>query len=38
VYEEDVIYVINSVERIRSLDVLKKIREEINNKEKPNCT
>jgi HEPN domain-containing protein len=38
VYEEDVIYVINSVERIRNLDALKNIREEINNKEKPNST
>jgi HEPN domain-containing protein len=38
VYEEDVIYVINSVEKIRSLDALKKIREEIDNKEKPDCT
>ncbi|MDR1105746.1 MAG: HEPN domain-containing protein [Treponema sp.] len=36
VYEEDVIYVINSVEKIRSLDTLKKIREEINNEEKSN--
>jgi HEPN domain-containing protein len=37
VYEEDVIYVMNSVEKIRNLDALKKIREEIKNKEKPGC-
>jgi hypothetical protein len=29
VYEEDVIYVIKSVEKIRCLDILKKTREEI---------
>ena len=29
VYEEDVIYVMKSVEKIRSLSILKKIREEI---------
>ena len=40
VYEEDVIYVIQSVEKIRSFDILKKIREEIikETDEKPNCT
>jgi hypothetical protein len=41
VYEEDLIYVINSIEKIRSLDIFQKIREEIikeDNKEKPNCT
>ena len=40
VYEEDVIYVIQSVEKIRNLDILKKIREEIikETDEKPNCT
>jgi HEPN domain-containing protein len=41
VYEEDLVYVINSVERIRNLDIFQKIREEIikeDNKEKPNCT
>jgi hypothetical protein len=41
VYEEDVIYVINSVEKMRNIDALKKIREETmkkdneNNKSKP---
>jgi HEPN domain-containing protein len=39
VYEEDVIYVIKSVEKIRGLDMLKKIREEIKETgEKPNRT
>ncbi|WP_461246391.1 HEPN domain-containing protein [Treponema sp. R6D11] len=31
VYEEDVIYVIRSVEKIRNIDALKKIREELKN-------
>jgi HEPN domain-containing protein len=34
VYEEDVIYVINSVEKIRGLDILKKIREEMTKEDK----
>jgi hypothetical protein len=39
VHEEDLIYVINSVEKVMSLDIFKKIKEEIireDNKEKPN--
>jgi hypothetical protein len=41
VHEEDLTHVINSVEKIISLDGFKKIREEIrkeDNKEKPYCT
>jgi hypothetical protein len=44
VYEEDVVYVINSVEKIRNIDALNDIREELrkkdneNNKNRPNCT
>jgi hypothetical protein len=41
VYEEDLIYVIKSVEKIMNLDMFKKIREEIikdDNEKKPDCT
>ena len=34
VYEEDVIYVIKSVEKIRNMEIFKEIREEIIRKEK----
>jgi len=36
VYEEDVIYVIRSVEKIRDIEPLKKIREELVKKDKEN--
>jgi hypothetical protein len=44
VYEEDVVYVINSVEKIQNIAALKAIREEIkkrdneNNKNRLDCT
>lgn len=44
VYKEDILYVMMSIEKIRNIDALKKIRDEIikNDKEhnisKPNCT
>jgi hypothetical protein len=34
VYEEDVIYVIKSVEKIKNMSTLKRVREEIIKKEK----
>jgi len=36
VYEEDVLYVINSVEKIRNIEQLKKIREELDKEDKEN--